>query len=227
MKTIIIHIIFVKLLVVTFSVVLDWDFQNSAINLFSNGNEHINNIYNKNKFDMKVKLEQKITLQDSGTPKLEKKLYIDDIFKCNVDFDDIESHYYFQAEGDRFICPKGSYHMKIVKDNSLEDVIPSGFPTNSEKNWELKCYYKEPYIFVIYRSQFNALYARKITETNWNGNHRFYDTIYDFKCSSQKEGDIYPMTFIALNDQDINLIGSKFTVKDSSFNREDIKDKKK
>ena len=223
MKTIIIHIIFVKLLVVTFSVVLDWDFQNSAINLIPTGNEHINTIYNKDMYGMRVKLVQNITLQNSGAPILEKKLYINDDFKCNVDFDDIETHYYFSDEENIFICPKGSYHMKMVNDSCLEDVIPSEFPTDSEKHWELKCYYNRPYIFVIYRSQFSRLYSRKIKGTEWKHDQEFHNAIYDFKWTTQKDdNNICPMTYIALKGQYINLIGAEFTIKDDYIGRGDI-----
>ena len=222
MKTIIIHAIFVKLLVVTFSVVLDWDFQKSAINLITNGKKHINTIYNKNMNGMTVKLDQVITLNGTEKPIFERKLFIDNNFKCNVNFDDIESHYYFSVEGNRFICPKGSHHMKIVKDDCLEDVVPSGFQEDSEKNWELKCYYSSPYIFVIYRSQYNAIYGRKIQQPNWNGNNKFYHRIYDFKLS-EKKNTFHPMTFIALDNNDIKLYGSQFTVEDSSFSRNDLK----
>ena len=92
---------------------------------------------------------------------------------------------------------------------------PEGFTEDSD--WELKCYYQsnEGYMFMSYLNiNYNRFYAYKFSADSWNGNIQLHNGLYDFKwttsCNSNQE---YPMVYISLNSNYINLTGAKFTVK--------------
>ena len=88
-----------------FSVVQEWEFDKSSINLFASSNTVSIVEYEKQGTGIYVKLTKEFTKETSGSITYKKNLIVargfqDNVYVGEVDFDKIESIYYF----DIFIC---------------------------------------------------------------------------------------------------------------------------
>jgi len=112
MKAILKVFIFTHIIFISFSIVPLWNFEKSAINLFSDKNEHeydINDdiIHDNFRYILRKKIE-KVNDKIAITNRLVFQ-YNNDNIDQEVSFDEIESAY-TDKNGRYIICPKGKHH---------------------------------------------------------------------------------------------------------------------
>ena len=134
-------IIFNSLLPV-FAVVQEWEFEKSSINLFASSNIFSVVEYEKQGAGIYVKLTKEFTKETSGSITYKKNLIVargfeDNVYVGEVDFDKIESIYFF--DNDYIVCPRGKYHPHYFYDGTYSTLNLPSFKSNGD--WELKCYY--------------------------------------------------------------------------------------
>ena len=228
MRTQILYILLFKLISV-FSIVPLWNFQNSAIDLLSDSNTYTYVIFDRESYNMRIKLEKTIT---KGTTISEKNMiYIDGKDRGETNWEDIESFYNINEK--KYICPKGKYFMYYDTGDSFKEMIPTGF--KDEGDWELQCYYQsqEGYIFVTFLNKYSTIYVYNLYSSNdsnpWNNKITIHQGLYDYKWTTQMEYDNheYLMKGIILKDNNIILQSIKFTIKSDYLDKNDVGNNKR
>ena len=219
MKTKILYILFFKLISV-FSIVPLWNFENSSFNLLSNSNTHTYVICERENYNMRIKLEKTIT---KGTTISEtNRIYIDGEDRGETDWEDIESFY--NINNKKYICPKGKYFMHIDTGNSFKEMRPKDF--TNEGDWELQCYYQsfEKYMFVTFLNKCPTVYVYYLDGSEkWDNSIRIHQGLYDYKWTTQMEGEHeYLMKGILLKDNNILLQSIIFTIKSDYLGTNDV-----
>ena len=175
--------IFCNLLSIIFSVVQDWDMENSSIDVFTKSNPFYLDVYTGQKDDGTYVLLQKIFTKDSsGAISFTRKLtfskgYNDNIYIGEVAFENIESFYHIGD--DYIICPKGKFHPTYFYNYQYSNYNPDNFEINGD--WELKCYHHHTGFFLVFylmngNSQF---YYKKLDTNTWTKKnlHQDYYTL--------------------------------------------------
>ena len=138
----VIFIFYFSFLYPVFSVIPLWNFDSSANNLLSDSNSITYKIYSKCCIcDSKtVELTKTISKNDNVIREVNTLSIRDNalssVFSQVVEWEDIESIYCIHDFN--YICPKGSFHMNLFKNNNLYSYYPDGFSSATE--WELQCY---------------------------------------------------------------------------------------
>ena len=166
-------IIFLNSLFFSFSIVQEWNFENSSKDLLSTSDSNSIEVLNKkNKANLYVKL-YKYLAKENGAVVYRKYLdvYYNDqlVYKGEVNFDKIESFHRF--DNDNIICPDGKYNPTyFYKGNSengeYSSLNPSDLPDfNDNEDWELKCdTHEQGYFIVFYLMKENHNYFINILE---------------------------------------------------------------
>ena len=197
-----------------FSLVQEWNFENSAIDLFnsSNSSEYfIVKSKEETKDNMNIKFDKYILKEDENIRYI-KYLIIKDngntIYENEVDFDDLGSFYHFDA--DYIVCPKGKYHPIYFYSNQYSTLFLDGLVENSD--WELKCYFHDTgYFLVFYLSNGESQFFYKALSTNTWSKKVLHQEIYDFKLMNGNSYGEYNLIYLVKNSNFIQLKGSKFT----------------
>ena len=134
---IIFFVVFLYSFLFSFSVVQQWNFENSSKDLLSSGAQSIK-VLQETKDGLSVKLYKYIA-KENGVVVYRKYLtiYYNDVFVYDgeVDFDNIQNYFHF--ENDNIICPKGKYQPTYFYDNQYSTLNLANFHENGD--WELKC----------------------------------------------------------------------------------------
>ena len=166
------------------SIVPNWNFNKSSINLFSTSNtftytySSFPDIYN-------LKTEIKKTIKYENNKFIEtKSLYINNEYYNETDWDGIDSSYYLDNK--TIICPKGRNHIYV----NFEEKKPNNF--DYDGNWDLKCIHKNntsviflfymncPFYLYLYNIKSNTLLATK---------DKGFDHVYDFQYEANTNDD--------------------------------------
>ena len=227
MKTIIIFIIILQLKNYFFSIVPTWNFENSAINLFSNSNEHSYAICDRYMYTMSLKL-QKIFTKEENNITQKNILYIDNNEIGEVLWEDIESFY--NINNINYICPKGKNILTIYNptQNNFKEIWPDDF--NIEENdWDLQCYYQEneKKMFVAFINKHQIIYPLNVDDNTWGTKIEYFnDGLYDFKWVTDPiNNNEYPMKALVLKDNFLTLKSILFTL-NGEITVEEKKEKK-
>ena len=206
--------IFLNSLSLVFSVVQNWDLENSAIDLLATTTTKEVVEYEENKDNIYAKLTKKIAKNEDGSISYTKHLsvskgYNDNVYDGDIFFDKIDSIYFF--DNDRIICPKGKYHPTYFYNNQYSFFNPSNF--NDDKDWELKCYYhKTGYFLVFYLMNGKSQFYYKKSGSSSFVRKELHDEIYDFKLTNGESYAEYPLAYVVKNGNSIQLRGAKYTL---------------
>ena len=215
-------IIFINSFFLVYSLIQEWNLENSAIDLLASSDSFSVIVKEETKNNMRLKL-YKYILKENGNITYGKHLSIIDngniIFYDNVDFDDIESFYHFDT--DYIVCPKGKYHPTYFSDNQYSELQLNDFAENGD--WELKCYFHGTgYFLVFYLNNGESQFFYKIlSSTSWTKS-LLHQEIYDFKLIDGTSYGEYNFTYLVKDENYIKLIGSKFTFNLDGIFRNDI-----
>ena len=135
MKTILLLILVLQLKIAVFSIVPTWNFENSAINLFSGSNVHSYAICDRYMYSMSLKL-QKTFAKEGNNIKQKNILYINNNEIGEVFWEDIESFY--NISNTYYICPKGKEILTIYNSTqqNFTELWPDDFNIEGD-NWDL------------------------------------------------------------------------------------------
>ena len=220
MKQFIFYYILIKLLNLIFSIVPEWNFQKTVIDLLSSSDSYNYTIYEGTMYNMSIKLIKEIT-RNEGKIIDKNRIYIDNEDKGYVIWEDIESFY--NIEGNKYICPKGSYYIQIFSNGKFEDFKPANFDING--NWELKCYYHtNRYLAFALLNNHNEIFGFNLGKNEWYKIGPIFNIIYDFNWTqipSPKNDEEYPMATLLFDDKNILLRGILMTINNETFSRND------
>ena len=205
---IIIFLIF-NFLITIFSIIPLWNFENTAINLLSDGNEYKYLTYLSIIDSTIIKVEKTILkIGDSITET--NTIYIGDDDGIQIDWESLESIYHINDI--IYICPQGKNHLNKYENGGFTEMIPDYF--SYEEDWELLCYHQinKNYMFVSYLNKHNLIYVYKFDSNEWitNGATKIYNGLFDFKWTTDAtntENTVYPMKMIIYNNNKIRIIG--------------------
>ena len=141
-------LVFLNSIFISESVVHNWNFYNSALDLLSESDSLSFKVIEETTNDLYAKLYKYIA-KENGEVVYRKYLTMyynsEPIFKEQVDFDDIESYHRF--DDDNIIISKGKYHPIYFYDGFLSSL---GFsPFNDNGDCELQCITHEKWIFYV------------------------------------------------------------------------------
>ena len=132
-----------------FSVVQQWNFENSSKDLLSSSEPLSVPVLEETKDNLFVKL-YKYLAKENGAVVYRKYLTVtynnNPVFDGEVNFDKIESFHRF--DNDNIICPKGKYHPTYFYSNTFSTLSLSEFKDNGD--WELKCISHEQGYFLVF-----------------------------------------------------------------------------
>ena len=218
-------IIFLNSLFLAFSVVQQWNFDNSAIDILASSDSASIKVIEETTDGLFVKL-YKYLAKEGGSVVYRKYLTVSyyGSSKCNdleVNFDKIGSYHHF--EDDTIICPKGKYNPHYVKDNAYSTLDPtslSGFNDNGD--WELKCFtHEQGYFIVVYLMNGQPNFYYKSSGGGW-GKLDTHQEIYDMKMGIKlSNNDEYALGYLVKTEDKIKLLGAKYTIKPGDIRRND------
>ena len=92
--------------------------------------------------------------------------------------------------------------------------------------WGLKCFYQSElkYMFIAYLNKGNKFYYYKFDQENpWSSTtNNFHNNLYDFRWTQYGNNYEYPMIYIGLDSNKMNVKGNIFTLKAEYINGNDI-----
>ena len=218
-------IIFFKLIIKTFSIIPEWNFENTAINLLASVNTITNETYHKVKDNMEVFIYKKFS-KENGEIIYKKYVKVKEyhtgtvIYDGEVDFDEIQSFYYIS--NDRIICPEGKFHPHYFYDNTYSTLNLDMIQTIGD--WELKCFALSDYFFVFYmmNGEYNFFY-KNLNNGEWKkfqSNNEFYEVILTTELTSDDSKN--QMAYIMNDGGYIKWKGNKLSVESSEIKGNDI-----
>ena len=135
-------LLFLNSILISISVVHNWNFAESAIDLLSESDSVSIKVIDETTNKLRVKLYKYIA-RENGEVVYRKYLnvYYNDvnIFHGEVPFDKIESFHRFGA--DNIICPQGKFHPIFYTETDYYSLNLTSFTDNGD--WELKCQIQE------------------------------------------------------------------------------------
>ena len=218
---------FLNSLFFAFSIVQQWNFENSAVNLLETKDKNCVDVMNEYNTENKiyVKLSKCLGIE-SGSVYYRKYLTVTyegaTVYNDHqVDFDKIGSYHRF--ESDNIICPKGKYHPHYDYSDTystLSLTSNQGFTDNGD--WELKCInHEQGYFFVFYlMNKKSHLFYKKSGSKTWN-NMVTFDEIYDVKIGSLISNYGYNWAYIVNDSSWLKLVGAKYEIKSDGVFRND------
>ena len=134
--------------------------------------------------------------------------YEDNVYVGEVDFDKIESFYFF--DNDYIVCPRGKYHPHYFYDGTYSTLNLSSFKSNGD--WELKCYYHSTgYFLVFYLMNGKSQFFYKKSGGDSFTEKELHQEIYDFKLTDGSSNVEYSMAYLVKEGDWIKLKGTKYT----------------
>ena len=139
-------------------------------------------IYEKNAYDIYVKLEKKIKLENGVISS--KNILTYGSSSIEVDFEDIDSHYKNKYGFDVLICPKGKFHPFKIDSSGIGFLTPvSDFQIIDD--WDLKCYdHYSNHFLMLYTPNGGYTFFSKCNNNCNNGNNimrrDYVSNIYDY-----------------------------------------------
>ena len=210
-------LIFIDLFLNIFSVVPIWNLKNCSIDLLQNSNYYSYIIADRYMYEMRAKLEKIITKTDDAKIIHENTLYIDEISKGKVSFENIDSFYKFD-HNKKLLCPMGKYH-PIDLDNMME-IENNDFDRNNSY-WDLKCYNHNAgggYFLVFYlNNEENQVYSLEYDNNIYvkYPNLQIYEEMYDFKLLNKDfsyTAGPYPMCSLIKWNNFIQFLGTEYNL---------------
>ena len=176
-------IVFLYSFLFCLSVVQQWNFENSAVNLLETKDKNCVDVMNEYNTENKiyVKLSKCLGI-DSGSVYYRKYLTVYynnvEVYNNEVNFDKIQNYFHF--ENDNIVCPKGKYHPHYFYDNKNSTLNLNTFHENGD--WELKCIsHEQGYFLVFYLMNGSThFFYKKSGSTTW-GDKVLHQEIYDVK----------------------------------------------
>jgi len=162
MKRILSFILFLGLIISSFSQVPVWNLSNSSINLLLENSTSINYTIYK---DIKLSLIKEISKTNDG---ITQKNYVEFNGKIsNTTWEGIQQIY--EIEGNTYVCPTGKNHLSIYSNNEFKELIDKDF--NFEQEWDFTCNHlggEKNIIFISYLAHNDGnIYGYKIQDKNW------------------------------------------------------------
>ena len=222
---IIFALLFLNSFFVVFSVVQQWNLENSAVDLFESATyQSIKVIEETNDDGLYVKLFKYIGW-DNGVIVYRKYLTVyysdNEVYNSEENFDKIKSFYPF--ENDNIICPKGKYHTSFFYNKTYSSLNPSDLPgINDNGDWELKfTTHEQGYFFAFYLMNGQShFFYKKYGSTIFN-NLVAHQEIYGLKLVNLLYNNEYSWAYLVKNGDWIKLKYSNYTIKSDSINRND------
>ena len=166
----------------TFSIIPNWNFENSSINLFGSETSYSYLVSHREIYNIYLEQYKNLTIVGNNIIELNKftyKNYTEDNYRkyyedhlygpIFIEFDNIESVYNQYISG-KVICPKGKYHLYGI--DQKDYIIPNDFIEKGD--WELKCYmHKSKYFLLFYEM---------------NGDTNFFWTTTNYSALQKKDG---------------------------------------
>ena len=219
--------VFLNSILISISLVHNWNFENSAIDLLSSSDYHSIKVLEDTKDGLYVKLYKYIA-KENGEVVYKKYLTISynstNIYDgLEVDYDDIESYHRF--DGDNIICPKGKYHPFYYYEGGYSSLNPSYTDLTENGDWELKCFVRNGYFIVFYlmNGQSHLFYKQSGSSSGFRNLETPYQEIYGVKLSSTVNSDNYeyPLAYIVNDGGLIKLKGSLYRIINDGIFRND------
>ena len=213
--------IFLGIISYVFSIIPNWNFTNSAINLFSSDSTIEYQVSYRGMYCLIIELYKKLTKSGNniteqnyircytytGVDQSTSKTYGGPM---NVDFDDIESLYNEHVNG-KVICPKGKYHLYYIDEEEERFIIPQGFVENG--NWDLKCYMHKTKNFLLFykmNGDINFYWTNKDYTNLTKVEGVFGEELFDFKLKNGEGSDSeYPIASLIKKSGYLTLNGGK------------------
>ena len=143
MEKIFILFLFLNLLIFSFSIVQNWNLENSAIDLLENEETKklSKRTFDGTGYDMFVELYKYIA-EENGAVVYRKYLNVystttepyTQIFNGEVDYDEIDSFYYLNSK--YIVCPKGKFHPLVVYATNNKYELDVGNNWKEKGDWE-------------------------------------------------------------------------------------------
>ena len=141
MKFFVLTLIIILSITYIFGIIPNWNITNTGKDLFSSENIY-KNITTYKIDNIELKMVREIIRENN---KINHKNYINfDNKNIDVSFNLIGDIY--NLNNHIIICPKGPYHPLNLSTSPPYEVIPSGFPSQSLKYWDLKCNVRNSFI---------------------------------------------------------------------------------
>ena len=227
-QNIIFILLFLNSLFISISIVHNWNFDNSAIDLLSASDTAFASIkvIEETKDNLYVKLYKYIA-KENGAVVYRKFLTVSYqaslIFDGEVDFDGIESYHRF--DGDNIICPKGKYHPVYFYEGRNSSLILDSFTDNGD--WELKCFVRNGYFMIFYLMNGQCSLFYKYSGSEVFTRLDSYQEIYGVNLSdSYNDAYEYPLIYYVKYEGLIKLIGGLYRIKDDYIGRNDFSNAK-
>ena len=237
--------IFFTLIIITYSVIPNWDIAKSAINLISGSNgQHEYIIDKRNYWYSSSELLKKTIKKENGKiTSIENTFTLyglnwntNDIkYSGTVEFEAIESFYgdTNSKTGIPIICPWGTYHP--FKVNSINSKTEYSYSTiQKSTKFDLKCYFHRSQggHFLVYYLMNGNNYLLELGTSNLSGKSGYQfdvDEIYDFKILNRDNFDVtdtitYPFMGLVKKDKKIRLIGTTIDFSSNSQSVDNYKD---
>ena len=211
--------IFLGIISYVFSIIPNWNFTNSAINLFSSNSTIEYQVSYRGMYCLIIELYKKLTKSGNNITEqnyircytyigVDQSTLIPYGGPMNVDFDDIESLYNEHVNG-KVICPKGKYHLYYINEERF--IIPQGFVENG--NWDLKCYMHKTENFLLFykmNGDINFYWTNKDYTNLTKVEGVFGEELFDFKLKNGERSDSeYPIASLIKKSGYLTLNGGK------------------
>ena len=206
MKFFILTLITILSITYIFGIIPNWNITNTGKDLFSSENNY--KYITTYKIDnTELKMVREIFRENN---KINYKNYIiygdkniDVSFNLIGDIYNLNNHI--------IICPKGPYHPLNLSISPPYEVIPSGFPAQKLKYWDLKCNVRNSFIdnegdkadfFLLFylMTDKNYYFFRVVRETQFGSFNKFCDELYDYRINQKyldsKPGEFSMMTLM-------------------------------
>ena len=215
-------LLFLNLVLKVFSIVQNWEFESSTIDLLSIRTWQTTPAFDGRKDNTHVTLYKYFDKNDDGS--IIYKNYLDvyegteHIFNGEVFFDQIGSFHYYA--GDHIVCPRGKYHPMYFQNNECTTLNLNNFQSNGD--WELKCiHHSTDYFLVFYlmNGGHNLIY-KKESDGSWVTVNT-HQEIYGVKLRDGSSYGEYELAYLVKDDNKIKLIGAKYTLNQDGVNRND------
>ena len=179
MRKILFYILYLELINISFSFFPIWNFYDSAIEI-----KNSQNVTDKNSNNINIKIKKDISL--IAYTDYYNFLYIDDENFGQFNFEDVESGYK-KGQQEIFICPKGKFHMILLRWYQNYDTIYPFFPEEDE-DWELKCFWEldQNRVYVGYLNSEINLFEYNITKGGFITDKSIKKGIYDIKWNTNQ-----------------------------------------
>jgi len=161
MKRILSFILFLGLIIFSFSQIPVWNLSNSSINLLLKNSTSINYTIYK---DTKLSLIKEISKTNDNITQQNYVVFNDKT--VNTTWEGIQQIY--EIKGNIYVCPTGKNHLSVYSNSEFQELFIKDF--NIEQEWDLTCNHlgEKNIIFTSYLAHNDGnIYGYKIQDKNW------------------------------------------------------------